>query len=79
MRITTDALEVSPSPASPPVCLHKGDLFEGRGSVLVHHLVKREQRVEHALDVTLAKVQPARLLKALRMGRTPVRVRVTNY
>ena len=51
----------------PSVRLHKGDFLEGGRPVLVHHLVEGEQRVEHALDVTLAKVQTAGLLEALRL------------
>mmetsp|Transcript_32711 Transcript_32711/g.92785 ORF Transcript_32711/g.92785 Transcript_32711/m.92785 type:complete len:201 (+) Transcript_32711:1420-2022(+) len=49
----------------PSVGLHKGDLLEGAGPLLLHHLMQRDERVEHALHIALPKVEPAGLLQRL--------------
>mmetsp|Transcript_13522 Transcript_13522/g.28909 ORF Transcript_13522/g.28909 Transcript_13522/m.28909 type:complete len:454 (-) Transcript_13522:2570-3931(-) len=49
----------------PAICLGEGNLLEGGGPVLLHHVVQGQQRVEHALHIALTKVQPGRLLQAL--------------
>ena len=54
-----------------PVRLHKGDLLERRGALPLHHLVQRQQRREHRLDVGLAKVEARRFFQRLVPGLVP--------